>query len=120
MVLQDVSKAWEWCQRWKLDQLILLGSVRSGADELREVWAELCTMTFRDWTQAKADMAAGERKLRLSRVPDVENLGDRPNLKKVWPLIEAAGCTKEDLKPVRLDGWLCRSWRFVPMESEPG
>ena len=120
MVLQDVSKAWEWCQRWKLDQLIRLGSVRSGADELREVWVELCNMTVREWTQAKADMAAGERKLRLSRMPDVENLEDRPNLKKIWPLIEAAGFTKEDLKPVRVDGRLCRGWRFVPMESEPG
>ncbi len=118
MVLADVSKAWEWFTRWKLDQLIQLGSVLSGADEIEQVWAELCTMTAKEWRQACNDLSTAEGKLRWQRMPDVENLGDRPDVRKIWPLVKAAGFVRVPLKAVRVDGVLRKGWTFQPMQEE--
>jgi len=117
MVLADVSKAWQWFTRWKLDKLIQLGSIRSGADEIHQVWAELCTMTAREWRQARNDLSTAEGKLRWKRMPDVENLGERPNVRTIWTLVKAAGFIPVPLTPIRVNGVLCKGWSFQPMQE---
>ena len=53
-------------------------------------------------------------------MPDMENLGDRPNVRKIWPLVKAAGFLLVPLRPVRVDGVRCKGWTFQPMQEEVG
>ena len=74
-------------------------------------------MTTSEWRQASKDMAAGKGELRWQRMPDMENLGDRPNIRKIWPLVKAAGFKLVPLKSVRIDGVLRKGWTFQPMQE---
>ena len=74
-------------------------------------------MTSKEWIQARNDMSTAEGKLRWQRMPDLEKLEERPNVRTIWILVKVAGFIPIPLAPIRVDGVQCKGWSFQPMQE---
>ncbi len=49
-----------------------------------------------------------EGKLRWQRMPGLEKLEERPNVRTIWTLVKAAGFIPVPLPPIRVNGVVCK------------